>query len=129
MSIEVHYHDRPGYLYVEAKGQWVLEDARQQIEKAREEADRRGCTRVLVDARELSAPNSELTRFYTGVHIAKVWRRPFKLASLARPEVINKFAENVAVNRGAHYAVFADEQAALDWLLQGAEETDDAEET
>ncbi|MEQ8790947.1 MAG: hypothetical protein RIC55_32085 [Pirellulaceae bacterium] len=120
MSIEVAYHDRPGYLFVEARGEWRLDDTRREIENIRREADRRGYTRLLVDSRELSAPDTEMTRFYTGEHIAEFWRRPLKVASLALPEIINNFAENVAVNRGAHYAVFTDEQAAIDWLLQGS---------
>ena len=42
---------------------------------------------------------------------------PFRVAALGKPENVDHFAETVAVNRGAHFKVFTEEAAALEWLL------------
>lgn len=119
MNMEVSYQEGPGYLIIRARGDWLVDDAKRQMEAAREEADKRGLTRLFLDMRELSPPKNELVRFETGKQLARIWGHPFKVAALARPENITGFGETAAVNRGAHFAVFSDEKAALDWLRRG----------
>jgi hypothetical protein len=65
-----------------------------------------------------------MTRFYSGKDIADILRPPLKVAAFAKEELINHFAENVAINRGAIFAVFTDEDAALRWLLAESNEPD-----
>ena len=108
MSIDLRYEERPGYLIVEVCGQWTDMAVKQAIEDLRDEANKRGFIRIFLDTRELLPPASEMTRFLTGEHAAKIWRPPFKVAAIARRERINKFTENVAVNRGATLAVFSE---------------------
>ena len=120
MSIDLRYKERPGYLFVEIYGQWTEAAVKQAIEDLRDEANKRDFIRIFLDLRELLPPAREITRFLTGEHAAKIWRPPFKVAAIAKPERINKFTENVAVNRGATFAVFSEKAAALEWLLEGS---------
>ena len=119
MSIEIRYQEKSGYLMVEAHGQWTEYAAREQIDAVRYIAYIRRFTRLLLDVRDLSSPASDVTRFFTGEHIAEVLPPPFRVAALARYEFNNSFSETVAVNQGAYLTVFADEKAALQWLLAG----------
>jgi hypothetical protein len=89
------------------------------MEAVRDRATEIGVTRVLIDCRELAVPRDTLTRFSMGEYIAEFWRPPVKVAALAGEAMVNdKFAEIVAVNRGAWFAVFLDEESAMQWLMQ-----------
>jgi len=118
MSVEAQYQEKSGYLLVILNGQWTEDAARQVIDKTKDEAKARGFTRLLMDVRELLPPANEMARFFTGEYIARILRAPFRTATLSQPELINRFAENIAVNRGAHLAAFTDLDAALKWLLE-----------
>ena len=73
-------------------------------------------TRVLVDA--FNVPNvRDMQKFYIGALVATIFGNKFKLAMLRKPEHINKFAENMAVNSGANVHVESNEQKAISWLL------------
>ena len=119
MKIKVSLEEGQGFLIIRAFGKWVLEDVKREMDNVRDEANRRGLTRLFLDMREMLPPDGEMTRYYTGIYIATVWCPPFKVVALAKPEMINKFGENVAVNRGANFAVFSDEKTALEWLQNG----------
>ena len=83
------------------------------IKKLSEENKR---TRILVDAFNL--PNvRDMQKFYIGALVATIFGNKFKLVMLRKPEHINKFAENMAVNSGANVHVESSEQKALSWLL------------
>jgi hypothetical protein len=81
------------------------------------EAVKSGDTRVLIDAYGVSAPKSDIDRFDAGATIAELFRGRIKLAILYPPAIINKLAEDTAVNRGADVLVVADERVALEWLF------------
>jgi hypothetical protein len=116
MSINLSYRQEPNHLFVEVSGNWTSESAIHVIENVRIEAIKRNITSILFDVRELSKPDNELTRFVTGEHFAKILCPPFVSAVLVRSEIYNKFAENVAVNRGAILTVLFDEESALEWI-------------
>ena len=118
MSIELSYRQEPSYLFVELSGTWTTDDAKRAIEAIRSEADKRGLTRLLIDCRKFSKPDTEMTRFFTGEHIALIWGHPFKSVGVVRPEIYNGFAETVAINRGANVKAFFEEEEALEWLLE-----------
>jgi hypothetical protein len=119
MPMEVQYKEGIGYLIVKVCGQWELGEAKQEMEALRDEANKRGHTRILVDVRDMSPQKSDLSRYYTGEYIAKILPYPFRVAAIDTPEFINRFVENVAVNRGAFFAAFAQEKAAIEWLMKG----------
>ena len=62
-------------------------------------------------------PDTELTRFFSGVHWAELFDARFRAAFVVRPVLYNGFAEVVARNRGANVAVFFEEEPARKWLL------------
>jgi hypothetical protein len=124
MTIHTTYVEGPGYLIVEVKGQWEEEDAKQTIEAIHDEAGRRGQTRILLDLLGLMSPRSDLTRYFTGEHVAKHWGYPLRVAALSTREIYTGFAETVAVNRGASIRVFFEKEQALEWLLNESSKTD-----
>ena len=117
MTTDIVFAERPGYLLVEARCPWTLDNARRLIDTTRSEAERRGHQRILIDLRQWSSPDFEMTRFWSGEHLAAVMTGDFKIAAFADLEHVNYFGENTAVNRGAWFAIFPDEAGALDWLL------------
>ncbi len=84
----------------------------------RGEAKRIGQNRILLETLELDPVRVEIDKFFVGEMIARQWRPPLRVAELTWPERINRFMENTAVNRGAHYAVFSEREEALIWLLE-----------
>ena len=83
------------------------------VKKLSEENKR---TRILVDA--FNVPNvRDMQKFYIGALVATIFGNKFKLVMLRKPEHINKYAENMAVNSGANVHVDSSEQKALSWLL------------
>lgn len=119
--MDVVYREESGYLAVEMNGQWDLPEASRQIKAIRDRATSLGVTRVLIDCRDLATPKDTTTRFLTGEHIANFWRPPIKVAAIAGPDMVaGKFAETVALNRGAWFAVFMQEEIAMQWLMEGS---------
>ena len=120
MTTLAEYFDKNGYLLIKVFVSWTLANAKRVIDEAYGEATKRGHVRLLFDLRNWLAPDMESTRFYSGLHLAKTLPPPFKVAAFGFPEAINKFGENAAVNRGALFRIFSDEQSALHWLVEGA---------
>jgi len=119
MSIETNYNEISGYLLVEATGQWTSAEAELKLDETKHEADAKHLNQILLDLRRLRMPTSDFIRFLGGKYLAHLFRPPFRLAALARREDITRFAETVALNRGASFRVFSDEQQAVDWLTDG----------
>jgi len=105
------------YVRVLAEPPWTEESAVRLIEHAKKQAMRLGIHRILFDLQQCGPPSSEMVRYYSGAHLAEQLRHPYRVAAVAKPENINYFGEDVAVNRGAIFRVFTDEASALEWLL------------
>lgn len=80
------------------------------------EAERVASGHVLVDIRGVIGEGSTLARFEMGATAARLLP-PLRVAIVWRVETTDRFAETVAVNRGANLRVFSGEPEALDWLL------------
>lgn len=119
MAMNVFVEEQPDFLRFIIEGHWSKEDALQVIDLIREAADRLGKTRLLLDANNLSKPDNEMVRFYSGEHLAEALGFPFRVAAFGPQERINRFAETVARNRGAVFAIFYTESEATEWLLSG----------
>jgi hypothetical protein len=119
MNAEVEYFEHDGYLLVRVGAPWTQNTAISAIDGAKSEAGKRGYNRIVFDLTKWVKPDMEITRFVSGEYLAKALRAPFKVAAYAAPEVINKFGENAAVNRGAIFRIFSDENAAIQWLMAG----------
>ena len=118
MSVSTKYDKYPKYLKVKVSGKWTRDNAVSVIEEIKVEADSQQTKRILLDLQDLSYPESEMVRFYSGEKIAEVFPYPFKIAAYLQPEKINRFAENVAVNRGADMRSFDNLTDAVSWLLR-----------
>ncbi len=122
MKIKIQYHAQPEYLQVKMRGKWNETYINMALDEIKAEADRQGFKRLLVDLLEMSRPNSEMARFLAGEHLAKIMPYPYKVTAFAKSEDINKFGETVAVNRGAWFRVFSDEQTAIEWIMEGVQQ-------
>ena len=115
---EISIAQADGFVRITLSGEFPRGGRRDLMLAIREAADALGATHLLVDARRMPPPLSELDRHYAGVAVAEVLGGRFRVAVLFPGEQINKFAENTAVNRGAQMLVTADEAAAMAWLLR-----------
>ena len=120
--MNAEYFDRKGYLLVKVNVPWTIEAALQLLDETKKEALNREYHLILFDLTQWSSPGSEMVRFYTGEHLAKVLNHPFKVAAFAEEKNINHFGEVVAINRGAFFRIFADEQSAIQWLMEDSSE-------
>ena len=117
MNHQITYLDKKEYLLIIIESRWTPEIAEQVLKEIKHEAEALKMDRLFFDVRKLELPGSESTRFLTGEFIADMLRPPIKVAALGKPEAINRFVENTAVNRGANFKVFSDEQKAINWLM------------
>jgi hypothetical protein len=74
-------------------------------------------SKIFVNLIDVTGQYSELGRFQVGQKVAELFKPPCRIAALDRKERINKFTEDVAINRGAFVFVTHDSKSALDWLL------------
>ena len=116
MKLDLSFENTGDYLHVRVRGEWKRQEIMAGIQNVAERAQKAGQTRILLDIRELSAPRNELDRFMAGEAIAKFFHSPFKIVAVRSVDLMDKFAENVAVNRGANFIVLSDFDEAVLWL-------------
>jgi hypothetical protein len=115
------------YLIVEATGPWnptvrywSPDRVKELIDLVNQRCRQLHYERVLLDMTAVPGEPEYSHRFEIGVYIAQVMPGRPRVAVLARPEGINKFGEDTAVNRGAVLLVTGDRNEAITWLLEGA---------
>ena len=107
MTTQITFIDEFEYLLVQASGdKWETRDGVEAILSISERAKEQGYKLILIDRRDLSNPSTEIGRFEAGRTIAEVFPPPFRLAVVYSPEKMERFGENVAVNRGAVSKIF-----------------------
>ena len=109
--------DQP-YVTLKAAAPWTEASAERLIAEAREEAQKQRTFHILLDLRDWLKPDTEMTRFWSGVRLAEGLRKTYRVAAFAHPQAINRFGEDAARNRGAEFQIFYDEASALKWLLK-----------
>jgi len=72
--------------------------------------------KLIVDLRYVKGDIPDFDRFELGVSLAKNMGSKYSMGILSLKEKINKFAENVAVNRGANVFVSYDLNEILQWF-------------
>ena len=81
------------------------------------ECEKERMSKVLVNALEVKGTNiSTMDRFFLGEEISKTFGPKIKIAVAWPAQDINKFAETVALNRGAYIRVMGDINSAEKWL-------------
>jgi len=116
MALTVTAEAKGSILWLTAVGRYSLADFTALIEALKAQAEQSNCERVLLDIRAISGEVSDMDRFFIGKFAAEQLSHRIKVAAVYHAQKINRFAENVAVNRGARVGAFATEQDALTWL-------------
>ena len=117
MNLTIKFKNHPEYLFAKVVGKWIQPDANLLLEELKNKSEEFEKKIILIDAHELTLPNTEFVRFSTGEKIAALFSYSYKIAVISQPEKTNKFTETVAVNRGANFKVFYSESEAKEWLL------------
>lgn len=117
MDTQIAFEPKEGYLRVIIHGPYPSTAYPALLRSILDESSKRDDTRVLMDCLGLPAPPSEMARFNLGVAIAELFGGRFRIAILYPRELINKFTEDAAANRGANVLVTGEEGAAMRWLL------------
>jgi hypothetical protein len=115
-AISIKLSDLPKYIYVKISGAWSIHTLKC-LEDVKKEADEHAAKNILFDLVDMNI-QSDSIRFYSGLKVAEVFKANYRVAVFLQKERINKFAENVAVNRGANFKVLDSKDEALDWLLK-----------
>lgn len=118
MALTYTWTEAPDHLAARLEGAYTLDAFKRAIDEILAEAKRRGRRCVLVDTTPMTIEDFPMfDRYEIGRYAAKTWSYHLKAAVLALPQHINRFAETVALNRGANLHVFTDKPEALAWLL------------
>jgi len=120
MSLEVQIDEMDSCLSVKAAGQYTLAGLSAVLDTAKEESEKRGSRKVLLDITEVAGPIPFIDRLALGEHCARVWKRALRIAIASRDGGLDKFFEDFTWNRGVVVAVVPTEAAALDWLNRGS---------
>ena len=128
MNLSIDTQEESNYLVCTVTGEWVTDELRSFIDTVSAEVKERGCSRILADMSLVSGPPPEMDRFDVGEYVASVLGH-VKTAIVYRKVYTNKFFEDTAVNRGAWIKVFPDKQAAMQWLIEGQPNKQDASDS
>jgi hypothetical protein len=116
MKIQLSFKVFDDYLKIHLSGENLYPEINEILMTIKRLSEENNRTRILVDAWDL--PDiSDMEKFYIGEQGAKMFGHKIKIAMLRKPKHINKFTENVAVNRGGLLYIVSNEQEAIDWLL------------
>ena len=105
------------HLIVGVAGEWTEESFRRLIDTACDQATQLGLNRIFLDMRAVSRPDAAITRYLSGIYVAKTIGSRFRMAALGAPENVTRYGETVARNRGCNFRVFTDDNQAMGWLL------------
>ena len=118
MNCNYSFEQKQDYLYLTISGDYNKDDFRRFPKIIMDECEKTGAEKVLINALNVSGTNvPAMERFYMGEEIARVIGSKVKIAVAWPEKDINKFAENVAVNRGGNICVLGDLVSAENWLL------------
>lgn len=119
---DMEYQARPGYLQLHVSGPFDSVDLSLTYwEEAATTCRRLGFSKLLV-IEELGVPGDILEYYEVGLRLPAILRG-IRVALVDRTPgefELNRFGEDVAVNRGAEVRLFHREEEAVGWLLQAA---------
>ena len=126
MGMIVETRAEPGFLHVEAAGNFSLEEAKRTFLEILEAVARHRVEKVLFDGCKLTGNPTAMERFYYGEFTAKSVARfgdrgvspVTQFAYILREPVLDlrRLGETVAVNRGMFVKAFDNLEDALGWL-------------
>jgi len=104
------------YLYIEYMEPYGLKSFIALMKEVAEACRQQNIHKVLVDVRGMTGRISFMERFQLGAEGAEIFRGVAQVGIAYRKEEINRFAETVGVNRGAHVRIFGDIEETMEWL-------------
>lgn len=107
------------YLFIHMTGWFEDRAIIERVHYIRDKSREFGAKRVLVDTQDVQGRLRDFDRWYAGLEFALTMPGSPRVAVLALAKNINKFGENVAVNRGADLLVTHDRDEAVTFLLFG----------
>lgn len=117
MNIELTFEVFDDYLKIRLTGENPFSEIEEILTTIMRLAEDNKRNRVLIDAVDIPDV-TDMEKYYLGTLGATMYRGKIKVALLRKQEHINKFTENVAVNRGGELYISSDESDALDWLMK-----------
>jgi len=119
MKSEYVIEKKENYLYITVSGEYDKDDFLQYPKLVSEACEKEKIYKVLFNGMNLNGTNAPtMDRYFIGESIALLLGPQIKIAAVWPGNHINKFAETVAVNRGAQILVVGDVESAKDWLLK-----------
>jgi len=74
------------------------------------------CNKMLMDIRGVTGKISTWDRFKLAQYLLNNYGRNMRVVVVYRPEDVNRFFEDVVVNRGGKFRIFTDLASACKWL-------------
>ncbi|HXD09111.1 MAG TPA: hypothetical protein VN653_03520 [Anaerolineales bacterium] len=110
------HQNKGDHLFVEINEPYSLKLLISNIHAVADHCRKENLNKVLVDIRKMEGNPSIFDRFQLGLEIVKAWGTRITVAVVAKPSLINRTAENTAVNRGAKVKAFSEMKDAMEWL-------------
>lgn len=120
MNITFSLENREGYLLFIISGVYSKGDNFLSVpEVILKECQTIGKNKALLNIQSLGLKGfTDMDRFHFGARIAETLRGKVKLSAVCHEDIVSRFAETVAKNRGAQFAVFTDFNQAEEWLVK-----------
>ena len=119
MKSELIIERKANFLYYTLSGEYDKNDFLLYPKMVVNACEKEQIYNVLINGLKVNGTNvPTMERYFIGETIAKTLGPKIKLAVVWPREHINKFTENVAVNRGIQILVVGDFETAREWLLK-----------
>ena len=116
--MEISFEKKEDYIHFKITGELYDSDDFHKMKDMCDITRQHGYSKILVDVRDFNYFLSTLKRFNISEYWVKISIESdyIKTAVLGDGEKMDKFTENVIVNRGGNFKLFTDEQDAINWL-------------
>ncbi len=119
MKSELIIEKKANFLYYTLSGEYDKNDFMLYPKMVADDCEKEQIYNVLINALKVNGTNlPTMDRYFLGETIAKLLGPKIKLAVVWPGQHINKFTENVAVNRGTQILVVSEVETAKIWLLK-----------
>ena len=119
MKSELVIVKKEKFLYYTLSGEYDKNDFMLYPKMVADDCEKENIYNVLINGLKVNGTNvPTMDRFFLGETIANLLGSKIKLAIVWPGEHINKFTENVAVNRGTQLLIVGDFETAKEWLLK-----------